>query len=207
VFERFTEPARQVVVLAQDEARSLGHNYIGTEHILLGLLREEDGLGARVLGELGVRLEVVRSGVVEIVGQGVEVASGQIPFTPRGKKVLELSFKEAKRLGHPYIGAEHVLLGLVAEDDGVASQVLLGMGVEADKVRNAVRGRIATEPPSSDEPPWASAPRGVPFVRVTESSNGDRARLLGVWLSRNVALLAAFCLLAVGILVGWLIWG
>jgi ATP-dependent Clp protease ATP-binding subunit ClpA len=114
VFERFTERARQVVVLAQDEARALSHNYIGTEHILLGLLREEEGIAARVLGELGVTLEAIRSQVAQIVGRGDEVTSGQIPFTPRAKKVLELGLREARRLGHNWIGTEHILLGLRA---------------------------------------------------------------------------------------------
>jgi ATP-dependent Clp protease ATP-binding subunit ClpC len=207
VFERFTEPARQVVVLAQDEARSLGHNYIGTEHILLGLLREADGLGARALQELDVGLEDVRSRVVELVGQGVEVASGQIPFTPRAKEVLELAFKESKRLVHPYIGTEHILLGLVRENDGVATQVLIAVGVDADTIRNAVEQGIANEPPSPTEPPWDSAPRGVPFVRVTESSNRARERLLGLWLKAHIALLAVAIVFGAGLLVGWLIWG
>src|SRR5882762_7890566 len=109
MFERFTERARQVVVLAQDEARALKHNYIGTEHILLGLLREEEGLAARVLESLEITLEGVRAKVVQMVGEGDEVTTGQIPFTPRGKKVLELGMHEAVSLGHGYIGTEHIL--------------------------------------------------------------------------------------------------
>src|SRR5687768_5506001 len=128
VFERFTERARQVVVLAQDEARALKHNYIGTEHILLGLLREEEGLAARVLESLDISLEEVRAQVARIVGQGDEVATGQIPFTPRAKKVLELSLREALELGHNYIGTEHVLLGLIRDNDGVAARILLDFG-------------------------------------------------------------------------------
>src|SRR6266508_4208248 len=120
MFERFTERARQAVVLAQDEARTLKHNYVGTEHILLGLLREEEGAGARVLESLGVRLEEVRAQVARIVGQGDEVTNGQIPFTPRAKKVLELSLREALSLGHNYIGTEHLLLGVIRENEGVA---------------------------------------------------------------------------------------
>jgi ATP-dependent Clp protease ATP-binding subunit ClpC len=112
VFERFTERARQVVVLAQEEARALRHNYIGTEHLLLGLLREEEGLAARVLRSLDVELEAVREQVARIVGTGEEATSGQIPFTPRAKKVLELALREAKAMGHGYIGTEHVMLGL-----------------------------------------------------------------------------------------------
>ena len=111
MFERFTERARQVVVLAQEEARTLKHNYIGTEHILLGLLREEEGLAARVLESLDITVERVRAQVVRIVGSGEEVTSGQIPFTPRAKKVLELALREALSLGHNYIGTEHILLG------------------------------------------------------------------------------------------------
>jgi hypothetical protein len=138
VFERFTERARQVVVLAQDEARRLGHNYIGTEHILLGLLREEEGLAARVLEVLHVTLEEVRAQVARIVGQGDEAASGQIPFTPRAKRVLELSLREALALGHNYIGTEHILLGLVRENSGVAAQILLDFGADAEMVRNEI---------------------------------------------------------------------
>src|ERR687885_250535 len=117
MFERFTERARQVVVLAQEEARTLKHNYIGTEHILLGLLREEEGLAARVLESLDITVERVRAQVVRIVGSGEEVTSGQIPFTPRAKKVLELALREALSLGHNYIGTEHILLGLVRETE------------------------------------------------------------------------------------------
>src|SRR5436189_6157390 len=124
MFERFTERARQVVVLAQEEARTLKHNYIGTEHILLGLLREEEGLAARVLESLGVALDEVRGQVSRIVGRGDEVTTGQIPFTPRAKKVLELSLREALLLGHNYIGTEHILLGIARENQGVASRLL-----------------------------------------------------------------------------------
>ena len=138
MFERFTERARQVVVLAQDEARLLRHNYLGTEHLLLGLLREERGLAARVLGSLDVTLEEVRSQVERIVGRGDEAASGMIPFTPRAKKVLELSLREAKQLRHNYIGTEHILLGVARENQGVASRVLLDLGADAEKVRAAV---------------------------------------------------------------------
>src|SRR5213593_3645496 len=138
MFERFTERARQVVVLAQDEARTLNHNYIGTEHVLLGLLRQEEGVGARVLETLGVTLEDVRAQVARIVGEGEEVASGQIPFTPRAKKVLELALKEALSLGHNYIGTEHILLGLVRENEGVAARILLDFDADSEKIRNEV---------------------------------------------------------------------
>jgi ATP-dependent Clp protease ATP-binding subunit ClpC len=138
VFERFTERARQVVVLAQDEARALKHNYIGTEHILLGLLREEEGLAARVLESLDITVEEVRAQVARIVGQGDEVTTGQIPFTPRAKKVLELALREALSLGHNYIGTEHILLGLVRENEGVAARILLDFDADAEKIRNEI---------------------------------------------------------------------
>src|SRR3954462_3013952 len=138
MFERFTERARQVVVLAQDEARALKHNYIGTEHILLGLLRDEGGLAARVLESLDITVEEVRAQVARIVGQGDEVTTGQIPFTPRAKKVLELALREALSLGHNYIGTEHILLGLVRENEGVAARILLDFDADAEKIRNEI---------------------------------------------------------------------
>jgi ATP-dependent Clp protease ATP-binding subunit ClpC len=139
MFERFTERARQVVVLAQDEARVLKHNYIGTEHILLGLLREEEGLAARALDALDIGLEEVQAQVARIVGLGDEqVVAGQIPFTPRAKKVLELALREALSLGDNYIGTEHVLLGLVSENEGVGARILLDFNADAERVRNEV---------------------------------------------------------------------
>jgi ATP-dependent Clp protease ATP-binding subunit ClpC len=138
MFERFTGQARQVVVLAQEEARLLSHSYIGTEHILLGLLRDGDGVAARVLDSLGVSLAEARVQVEEIIGRGQHVPSGHIPFTPRAKKVLELSLREAKRLGHRHIGTEHILLGLLREGEGVAAQVLVRLGVDLNKARQAV---------------------------------------------------------------------
>jgi ATP-dependent Clp protease ATP-binding subunit ClpC len=127
VFERFTGRARQVVVLAQDEARALRHNYIGTEHILLGLLREQEGIAARLLESFDISVEEIRLQVARIIGQGDEIATGQIPFTPRAKRVLELSLREALALGHGYIDTEHVLLGLLRERDGVAAGILLDL--------------------------------------------------------------------------------
>jgi ATP-dependent Clp protease ATP-binding subunit ClpA len=138
MFERFTERARQVVVLAQDEARALRHNYIGTEHLLLGLLREEEGIATRLLESFDVTVEEVRAQVARIVGQGDEVTTGQIPFTPRAKKVLELSLREALSLRHNYIGTEHVLLGLVRENEGVAAQILRDADADADTIRDEV---------------------------------------------------------------------
>jgi len=138
VFERFTDRARRVVVLAQEEARLLNHNYIGTEHILLGLIHEGEGVAARALESMDISLESVRSQVVEIIGQGSQAPSGHIPFTPRAKKVLELSLREALQLGHNYIGTEHILLGLIREGEGVAAQVLQKLGAELHKVRQTV---------------------------------------------------------------------
>jgi ATP-dependent Clp protease ATP-binding subunit ClpA len=144
MFERFTERARQVVVIAQEEARALQHNYIGTEHILLGLLRVEEGLAARVLVSLGLTLEKVRAQVVRIVAPSGEVTSGQVPFTPRAKKVLELALREALALGHDYIGTEHILLGLVRDNEGVAMRVMLDFDAGAEKVRNEVIRQLPT---------------------------------------------------------------
>jgi ATP-dependent Clp protease ATP-binding subunit ClpC len=138
VFERFTERARRVVVLSQDEARVLKHGYIGTEHLLLGLLREEEGVAAQVLGELGVTLAETRSQLATIVGEGVEVTTGMIPFTPRAKKVLELSLRDALSLGHNYIGTEHILLGLARENEGVAARILLDFGVASQRIREEI---------------------------------------------------------------------
>jgi ATP-dependent Clp protease ATP-binding subunit ClpA len=138
MFERFTERARQVVVLAQEEARTLKHNYIGTEHILLGLLREEEGVAARVLAQLDVTVERVRAQVLRVVSPGEEAVAGQIPFTPRAKKVLELALREALGLGHNYIGTEHILLGLVRENDGVAARILLDFDADSEKIRSEV---------------------------------------------------------------------
>ena len=138
MFERFTERARQVVVLAQEEARTLAHNYIGTEHILLGLLREEEGMAARVLESLNITLEQTRQQVMRIIGRGEEVSAGQIPFTPRAKKVLELALREALSLGHNYIGTEHILLGLARENEGVAARILLEFDADSEKIHNEV---------------------------------------------------------------------
>jgi ATP-dependent Clp protease ATP-binding subunit ClpC len=138
MFERFTDRARRVVVLAQEEARMLNHNYIGTEHILLGLIHEGEGVAAKGLESLGISLEAVRAQVEEIIGQGQQAPSGHIPFTPRAKKVLELSLREALQLGHNYIGTEHILLGLIREGEGVAAQVLVKLGADLTRVRQQV---------------------------------------------------------------------
>ena len=138
MFERFTEKARRVVVYAQEEAKKLNQNYIGTEHLLLGLIREDDGIAAKALESLDVSLDDVREQVEELIGEGTYVPTGHIPFTPRAKKVLELSLREALQLGHNYIGTEHILLGLIREGEGVAAQVLLNLGADLEKVRSAV---------------------------------------------------------------------
>src|SRR6476661_4335057 len=138
MFERFTDRARRVVVLAQEEARMLSHNYIGTEHILLGLIHEGEGVAAKALESLDISLEAVRAQVQEIIGQGQQAPTGHIPFTPRAKKVLEYSLREALQLGHSYIGTEHILLGLIREGEGVAAQVLVKLGAELNKVRQQV---------------------------------------------------------------------
>ncbi|CAB4667211.1 unannotated protein [freshwater metagenome] len=156
MFERFTDRARRVVVLAQEEARMLNHNYIGTEHILLGLIHEGEGVAAKALESLGISLEAVRQQVEEIIGQGQQAPSGHIPFTPRAKKVLELSLREALQLGHNYIGTEHILLGLIREGEGVAAQVLVKLGADLNRVRQQViqllSGYQGKEPASAGGP-------------------------------------------------------
>jgi ATP-dependent Clp protease ATP-binding subunit ClpA len=148
MFERFTERARQVVVLSQEEARTLRHDYIGTEHILLGLLRERDGIAAQALGRVGITLEPVRARVVRIVGSGDEpVTRGQVPFTPRAKKVLELALREAVGLGHDYIGTEHILLGLLREQEGIGAEILMGLDADPKRLREIVLELIGQTPP------------------------------------------------------------
>jgi len=189
MFERFTERARQVVVLAQDEARALKHNYIGTEHILLGLLREEEGLAARALESLDITVEEVRAQVARIVGQGDEVTTGQIPFTPRAKKVLDLALREALSLGHDYIGTEHILLGLVRENEGVAARILLDLGADAEKVRDEI---IRTLPGSGSRPARARSIVAPPPPKGDGESSTRQGR-------RGLGLLVAF---ALGVLTG-----
>jgi len=138
MFERFTADARQVIVLAQREARTLNHNYIGTEHILLAVIQQDDGEAAKSLESLGISLEGVRSQVEEILGQGEQAPSGHIPFTLRAKQVLELSLRESMQLDHDYIGAEHILLGLISEGEGAAAQLLVKLGAELTRVRQQV---------------------------------------------------------------------
>jgi ATP-dependent Clp protease ATP-binding subunit ClpC len=190
MFERFTERARQVVVLAQEEARTLKHNYIGTEHILLGLLREEEGLAARVLESLDITVERVRAQVVRIVGSGEEVTSGQIPFTPRAKKVLELALREALSLGHNYIGTEHILLGLVRENEGVAARILLDFDADSEKIRNEVI-RMLSGPSGRRQGQGAGAPGAGAGAGAGGGAEGKKSSKLLDQFGRNLTKLAA----------------
>jgi hypothetical protein len=192
MFERFTDRARRVVVLAQEEARLLDHNYIGTEHILLGLVHEGEGVAARALESLGISLEAVRAEVTEIIGRGAEQPSGHIPFTPRSKKVLELSLREALELGHNYIGTEHILLGLLREGEGVGAQVLVKLGAGRDQVRQVVvqllAGYAGGMPPEQraarlSSPPVAPVAAGPGFYAEREPPELVRV----VPLAREVA--------------------
>ncbi|MGH2657907.1 MAG: ATP-dependent Clp protease ATP-binding subunit, partial [Actinomycetota bacterium] len=160
MFERFTDRARRVVVLAQEEARMLNHNYIGTEHILLGLIHEGEGVAAKALESLGISLEAVRQQVEEIIGQGQSAPTGHIPFTPRAKKVLELSLREALQLGHNYIGTEHILLGLIREGEGVAAQVLQKLGADLNRVRQQVIQLLSGYTGGKETAPGESPPQG-----------------------------------------------
>jgi ATP-dependent Clp protease ATP-binding subunit ClpC len=170
VFERFTDRARRVVVLAQEEARLLSHHYIGTEHILLGLLHEGEGLAYRALDEVGIGLEVARAEVETVVGRGKSEPSGHIPFTPRAKKTLELSLREALQLGHNYIGTEHILLGLIREGQGPAIEVLDRLGGGADRARREVLRLVHSEPaPESGSGEEIGAPRPFTFERASTS--------------------------------------
>jgi ATP-dependent Clp protease ATP-binding subunit ClpA len=170
MFERFTDRARRAVALAQEEARMLNHNYIGTEHILLGLIHEGEGVAAKALESLGISLEAVRQQVTEIIGRGQQAPSGHIPFTPRAKKVLELSLREADGLGHNYIGTEHILLGLIREGSGVAAQVLVRLGADLKRARQQVvqllHGRPSEDLISKDSP--------VPDDALTRVDSLDR---------------------------------
>jgi ATP-dependent Clp protease ATP-binding subunit ClpC len=180
MFERFTDRARRVIVLAQEEARKLNHNYIGTEHILLGLIHEGEGVAPQALSELGISLQSVRLQVEEIIGQGTAAPSGHIPFTPRAKKVLELSLREALQLGHNYIGTEHILLGLVREGEGVAAQVLQKLGAGLDRVREEVIRLLATHSGEAEPEVDAADRPESPLEWSAHSTHVLR-------LSRNVA--------------------
>ena len=220
MFERFTDRARRVVVLAQEEARLLDHNYIGTEHILLGLIHEGEGVAAQALIQLGVSLEAVRAQVEEIIGRGADAPTGHIPFTPRAKKVLELSLREALELGHNYIGTEHILLGLLREGQGIGAQVLVKLGADLSRVRQAVvqlqAGYAGGVPPEQvtarfSRPPVAPVAAGpgfysereppelvrvVPLAREVAHESGLRVALISLevwsgWFDLRYALLPA----------------
>jgi ATP-dependent Clp protease ATP-binding subunit ClpC len=175
MFERFTDRARRVVVLAQDEARRLNHNYIGTEHILLGLIHEGEGVAAKALESLGISLNAVRQEVEQIIGRGQQAHSGHIPFTPRAKKVMELSLRESLQLGHNYIGTEHILLGLIREGDGVAAQVLVKLGADLNRVRQQVIELISGQQPDRKLPQ-----EGVPVADVRARMDAIEDRLAAV---------------------------
>jgi ATP-dependent Clp protease ATP-binding subunit ClpC len=199
MFERFTERAHRAVVFAQEEARALSHNYVGTEHLLLGLLRERDGLAAHALESLEITIDEVRAQVARIVGQGDEATAGRIPFTPRAKKVLELALREALSLGHNYIGTEHVLLGLAREDEGVGARILRDLGADADRIRDEVVRMLG-----------GAFPRPVPRPRVRMRRPplrvpGYRPRSPLVPVAVGWLLFAGA--LGIGILIGWAIWG
>jgi ATP-dependent Clp protease ATP-binding subunit ClpA len=179
MFERFTDRARRVVVLAQEEARMLNHNYIGTEHILLGLIHEGEGVAAKALESLGISLEAVRQQVEEIIGQGQQAPSGHIPFTPRAKKVLELSLREALQLGHNYIGTEHILLGLIREGEGVAAQVLVRLGADLNRVRRQVIQRALVHAREAGTARVVVSDRGLPS-RVESRLDALEKRLAAV---------------------------
>ena len=222
MFERFDEHARQVVVLAQDESRALRHNYIGTEHLLLGLLREEEGLAARVLESLDITVEEVRAQIARIVGQGDEVTTGQIPFTPRAKKVLELALREALSLGHSYIGTEHILLGLVRENEGVAARIMLDFDADSEMIRNEIirfmsgagpsekRPRGANEPmesfPGVTYSPMRSRPPTLRFSREAAIGGSSSRRPLTLRSHLWFGMLLGAAIFGFGLLAGRLIW-
>jgi ATP-dependent Clp protease ATP-binding subunit ClpA len=184
VFERFTDRARRVIVLAQEEARLLDHDYIGTEHLLLGLAREGQGVAAKALEVLGIRLEALRSQVEEIIGRGQRAPSGHVPFTPRAKTVLELSLREALELGHDYIGTEHLLLGLIREGEGVAAQVLVGLGADLARARGQVIELLSGHAGEEE----AGARTRLVRMSVPEDLREAEAQLAGVRRQKQAAI-------------------
>jgi ATP-dependent Clp protease ATP-binding subunit ClpC len=187
MFERFTDRARRVVVLAQEESRLFNHDYIGTEHILLGLIHEGEGVAATTLESLGISLDAVRSEVEEMIGHGKSPARGHIPFTPRAKKVLELSLREALQLGHNYIGTEHILLGLIREGEGVAAQVLQKLGLSLDAARREIIELLEVEgsPEQESKARMTPAERLELVRRLTE--RGRRVRIAAKELADALA--------------------
>ena len=185
MYERFTDQARRAVVQAQEEARMLNHNYIGTEHILLGLIHERDGVAAQALESLGISLDLVRQQIEEIIGRGQQAPPEHIPFTPRSKKVLELSLREALQLSHDYIGTEHILLGLIREGDGVAALVLVKLGGDLNRVREQViqllqeqQGRVAMIGRENDGA--GSAADGMSLAKEVDRLNAELERLRAI---------------------------
>jgi ATP-dependent Clp protease ATP-binding subunit ClpC len=176
MYERLTDRARRVVALAEDEARRLSHNHVGTEHLLLGLIDEGDGVAARTLESLGVSLAAVRQQVEMIIGQGREAPRGRIPYTPRARKALELSLREALQLGHHHIGTEHILLGLVREGKGAAAQMLVKLGADLNRVRQQVIQLLDAE--------GAQQPETIPAVRRLSLAGGSERKLLSEVLGR-----------------------
>ncbi len=183
MFERFTDRARNVVVLAQDEARMLNHNYIGTEHILLGLIHESRGIAAKALEAAGIGLEPARQRVAEIIGPGQLAPSGHIPFTPRAKKILELSLREALQLSHNYIGTEHILLGLIREGDGVAVHVLADLGADLNRLRQEVV-QLQAGNPMTEEMPRPARTQASARAAAARAESSAQARKLDEILSR-----------------------
>ena len=188
MFERFSPPARRAIVLAQEEARLLNHNYIGTEHILLGLLADQWGVAARALRSLDISLGAARDQVREMIGEGVHELSGHIPFTPRAKKVLELSLREAMRLHSEIISTEHLLLGLVAEGDGVGAQILERLGASADVVRERVVELAKADPETApaEAAPAEAAPAEDPVERPTRTAFASRSMQIRIEAIREV---------------------
>ena len=196
MFERFSDRARRVLVLAQQEAGTLGHNFIGTEHILLGLIAEERGIAAQALAECGVELDDARERVVGIVGSDFNKGpSGSPPFTPRAKKVLELSLREALQLGHNYIGTEHILLGLIREGEGVGAQVLVALGAEAEEVRGAVITLLGLAGDySSTQGPWVATASRRAARPVVCSFCGRQPPDAGRMVSANRVFICEHCI-------------
>jgi ATP-dependent Clp protease ATP-binding subunit ClpC len=191
MFERFTDRARRVVVLAQEEARMLNHNYIGTEHILLGLVHEGDGVAAKAMAAMEISLEKVRQQVEEIIGRGAQAPSGHIPFTPRAKRVLELSLRESLQLGHNYIGTEHILLGLIREGEGVAAQVLVRLGADLNRVRQQVIQLVHGGKGEAEEAdlPRSALARGLSLGEIHETLKAITDRLTAI--ERHLGITAA----------------
>ena len=206
MFERFSERARQVVVLAHDEARALRHDYIGTEHLLLGVLREEEGIAARSLEALGVDYDRARSAVVATVGRGKAMRMGQIPFTPRAKSALELSLREAHVLGDSSIGTEHVLLGLVRVKDAVASRALAELGVQPVAVYEEVTRFLGVVEDAGLPFEQEEVENGVPPSPAKEEDGFTTVFALPPPLLVQAALVLSAGL-ALGVLLGWLVWG